>query len=165
MLVIADASPLHYLVLIAATDILPLLFGRVVVPRVVAQELQHPQTPALVHLWMAAPPAWLDIHKVDTIPDASLAHLDPGEQAAVTLAQELHADLLLMDEWEGRQEAARRALTVTGVLGVLERAARQELIDLPSALTRLLATNFYAPTNLVRDMLIRDAGRKSQPPS
>jgi len=70
-----------------------------------------------------------------------------------------------MDEWEGRQEATRRALTVTGMLGVLERAARQELIDLPSALTRLLATNFYAPTNLVRDMLTRDADRKSQLPS
>ena len=92
MLVIADASPLHYLVLIAAPDILPLLFGRVVVPRVVAQELQHPQTPTLVRLWMAAPPAWLDIHEMDTTPDASLAHLDPGEQAAITLAQALHAE-------------------------------------------------------------------------
>lgn len=163
MLVIADASPLHYLVLIASTDILPTLFGRIVLPRAVAAELQHPQTPAMVRLWMATPPAWLDIQNVGTTPDANLAHLDPGEQEAITLAQALHADLLLMDEWQGRREAARRALTVTGVLGVLERAAQHELLDLPSTLTRLLATNFYAPASLVRDMLARDADRKSRP--
>jgi predicted nucleic acid-binding protein len=68
-----------------------------------------------------------------------------------------------MDEWEGRREAERRALTVTGVLGVLERAAQQQLLDLPSTLARLLTTNFYAPANLVRDMLARDADRKSRP--
>src|SRR5438067_2344134 len=100
MRVIADASPLHYLVLIASTDILPVLFGRIIVPRAVAEELQHPQTPAVVRIWMVTPPAWLDIQDVSTAPDATLAHLDAGEQAAIALAQELHADLLLMDEWE-----------------------------------------------------------------
>jgi len=48
MLVIADASPLHYLTLMASTDILPALFDRLVIPRDVAAELQHPQTPAVV---------------------------------------------------------------------------------------------------------------------
>jgi predicted nucleic acid-binding protein len=100
---------------------------------------------------------------VGTAPDASLAHLDAGERDAITLAQAMQADLLLMDEWEGRREAVRCALTVTGVLGVLERAAQRELIDLPTAVTRLLATNFYSPANLVRDMLVRDAERKSRP--
>jgi len=114
---------------------------------------------------MASPPAWLDIQNVGIAPDASLSHLDPGEQEAITLAQELHAEPLLMDEWEGRREAERHALTVTGVLGVLERAAQRELLDLPCTLTRLLATNFYAPTDLIRDMLARDADRKSRPPT
>ena len=136
MLVIADASPLHYLVLIASTNLLPALFGRLVIPRAVAQELQHPQTPAVVRAWMASPPAWLDIQDVRAAPDASLAHLDPGEREAIMLAQTLRADLLLMDEWEGRREAMRRALTVSGVLGVLERAAQRELIDLSSEIGR-----------------------------
>jgi hypothetical protein len=43
MLVIADSSPLHYLVLIEQTDILPALFGHVIIPPVVAEELQRPQ--------------------------------------------------------------------------------------------------------------------------
>jgi predicted nucleic acid-binding protein len=163
MLVIADASPLHYLILLASSEILSSLFGRVVIPRAVAQELQHPQTPTVVRAWMAAPPAWLVIQDVHTAPDTRLAQLDAGEREAILLAQALHADLLLMDEWEGRREATQRGLTVTGVLGVLERAAQREWIDLPSALTRLLATNFYAPANLVRALLARDAARKSRP--
>jgi predicted nucleic acid-binding protein len=165
MLVIADASPLHYLILLESSHILPTLFDRIVIPRAVAEELQHSQTPAVVRVWMATPPAWLDIQDVSIAPEASLAHLDSGEQEVIMLAQALHADLLLMDEWAGRREAERRALTVTGVLGVLERAARRELLDLPSTLTRLLASNFYTPVNLIRDMLARDADRKPQPPS
>jgi len=164
MLVIADASPLHYLILLESTDILPVLFGRIVIPRAVAEELQHRQTPAVVRVWMATPPAWLSIQDVSTASEGNLAHLDPGEQEVIRLAQALHADLVLMDEWEGRREAVRRALTVTGVLGVLERAAQQKLLDLPSTLTRLLASNFYAPANLIHDMLARDARRKSRPP-
>jgi len=54
-------------------------------------------------------------------------------------------------------------LIVTGVLGGLEPAASQELLDVPAALTRLLATNFYAPPNLVRAILAHDADRKSRP--
>jgi predicted nucleic acid-binding protein len=165
MLVIADASPLHYLILIASTDILPALFDRIVIPRAVAAELQHPQTPTAVRVWVATTPAWLGIQDVGIAPDASLSHLDRGEQEAITLAQALHADLLLMDDWEGRREAERRALAVTGILGALERAAQRELLDLPATLMRLLTTNFYAPANLVRDMLARDADRKSQPPT
>jgi predicted nucleic acid-binding protein len=80
----------HYLILIASTDILPTLFDRVVIPRAVAIELQHPQTPAVVRVWMATSPAWLDIRDVGTAPDVSIAHLDRGEQEAITLAQALH---------------------------------------------------------------------------
>jgi predicted nucleic acid-binding protein len=146
-------------------DILPALFGRIVIPGAVVTELQHPHTPAVVRAWMAAPPPWLDIHDVSTAPDLTLMPLDPGEQEAIVLAQSLQADLLLIDEWKGRREAMQRSLPVTGVLGVLERAAQQGLLDLPSALTRLLTTNFYAPATLVRDMLARDATRKANPPT
>jgi hypothetical protein len=61
MLVIADSSPLHYLVLIEHTAILPALFSHVIIPPVVTEELQRPRTPAPVRAWMAAPPAWLEL--------------------------------------------------------------------------------------------------------
>jgi predicted nucleic acid-binding protein len=162
MLVVADTTPLHYLVLIGSTPILPALFGHILIPHAVAEELQHPQTPAEVRAWLASHPSWLEIRHVGHAPAPNLTHLDLGEQEAILLAQELQADLLLMDDREGRQEARWHALTVTGTLGVLERAAEQGWLDLPTALTRLQTTNFYLSGSLVHDLLARDAARKKQ---
>lgn len=62
MLVIADASPLHYLVLIEAISILPALFRRILIPQAVSVELQHQNTPPPVRALLASPPAWLAIY-------------------------------------------------------------------------------------------------------
>ena len=51
MLVIADSSPLHYLVLIDQAAILPRLFGRVLIPPMVARELQRDRTPTPIRDW------------------------------------------------------------------------------------------------------------------
>ena len=74
--------------------------------------------------------------------DAGLLHLDPGERAAITLAQSNPDRLLLIDDLAGRIEATRRRIRTTGTLGVLRAAALRELVDLPTALARLLETNF-----------------------
>ena len=66
-----------------------------------------------------------------------LADLDPGEHDAILLALQVKADLVIMDEREGVEEARRLGLIVTGTLGVLDRAAERGLIDLPSAVASL----------------------------
>ena len=158
MLVVADTSPLRYLVVIQAIEILPLLYERVVVPQAVLTELQHPRSPREVRAWLATPPAWGEIRQ--PLQRTRLARLGPGEQDAITLAEELHADVVLMDDEDGRIEAERRAMAVIGTLGVLERAAERGLLDLPSALTRLQATNFFVDDALIQEALARDATRK-----
>jgi predicted nucleic acid-binding protein len=80
----------------------------------------------------------------------------------MVLMHDLRADLLLMDEWEGRRETVRRGLTVTGTIGVLERAAARGLLDLPAMLARLRATSFHASAHLYRDALARDAARRGE---
>ena len=45
MLVIADNTPLRYLILLGYVDILPALYGHVIIPHAVLIELQHPHTP------------------------------------------------------------------------------------------------------------------------
>jgi predicted nucleic acid-binding protein len=49
----------------------------------------------------------------------------PDPHDAILLALHLKADLVIMDEREGVQEARRLGLTVTGTLGVLDRAAER----------------------------------------
>jgi hypothetical protein len=58
------------------------------------------------------------------------AVLDPGEAEAIALALELSADLILLDERDGRSAAERAGLRVTGVLGVLLRAKTDGQIPL-----------------------------------
>jgi predicted nucleic acid-binding protein len=91
---------------------------------------------------MNSPPSWLEVRPSSLQPDAVLLRLDAGEREAILLAQELHADLLLVDEQEARQEAARRALTAMGTLRVLELAAERGFVDLPTILTQLQAARF-----------------------
>jgi predicted nucleic acid-binding protein len=57
-----------------------------------------------------------------------LADLDRGEAEVIALAQELGADLLIIDERLGRRHADRLGFAVTGTLGVLLRAKEQGFI-------------------------------------
>jgi predicted nucleic acid-binding protein len=141
-LVIADTSPINYLLLIGHIDVLPALFGSVILPATVWDELKHPKAPAVVRSWVASPPPWVDLRSSGNFRDASLEALDAGERAAIALAIELHADLLVMDDEEGVSVARGKGLAVTGTLGVLSRAAERRLLSLADAFDRLKQTNF-----------------------
>src|SRR5215469_13718543 len=53
--IIADTTPLNYLVLIKAVEILPKLYGGVLIPPAVKAELAHSNTPEQVRAWVAQP--------------------------------------------------------------------------------------------------------------
>jgi predicted nucleic acid-binding protein len=71
-----------------------------------------------------------------------LAQLDPGESEAIALATEVHADVLLIDEQEGRQEAVRRGLKVAGTLSVLDEAGQAGLVNFDEVAAELQKTTF-----------------------
>jgi predicted nucleic acid-binding protein len=150
MIVVADSGPLHYLILIEIADLLRRLYGEVVIPERVAMELRVSGAPPSVRAWLSPPPSWLTVVPVseDDISAVS-SDLDPGERAAIALAERMGADLLLIDETAGRAEARRRSLRVTGTLGVLRTAADAKLLDVNDVLDRLRATNFYVDEALL----------------
>lgn len=153
-LVIADAGPLNYLVLIGAIDLLPKLFEKIFTPVAVRAELLDPDAPAAVRAWAAQPPSWLEISPVSAaIDDPAWRALDAGERAALALARTLSAELVLMDDRAGVAVAQRQGFTVTGTLGVLDLAARRGLIDLADAFARLRATSFRYPPEMMDALL------------
>jgi predicted nucleic acid-binding protein len=160
MIVVADTSPLNYLVLIGHIEILRYFYQRIMVPPFVWQELQDINTPDLVRSWSVRPPVWLELQPLKNPPDSSLNFLDRGEREAIALALELGADRLMADETLAREEARRRNVSVIGTLGVLRNAARANLLVLPEALSKLQQTNFYVAPELIRSLLEEDAARQ-----
>ncbi|MGO9742122.1 MAG: DUF3368 domain-containing protein [Roseiarcus sp.] len=114
-LVVADAGPLHYLVLTGDIALLSRLFPGVLIPERVRDELAHIRAPEAVRAWIGAPLPWLEIHPVEDERGAEdLAALDAGERDAIALALATRADLLLIDDRDGVAAARRRGFAVTG---------------------------------------------------
>jgi predicted nucleic acid-binding protein len=140
MVVVADTSPINYLILIGQIGLLRQLYTRILIPPAVLAELTHPLTPEPVRGWARNPPQWLEIHPPKH--SLALAQLDPGESEAIALATEMHADVLLIDEQAGRQEAVRRGLRVAGTLSVLDEADKAGLVSFDLAIAQLQKTSF-----------------------
>lgn len=153
MIVVADTSPILYLILINQAGLLQSIYGEVIIPEAVADELRAAQSPSPVQTWIANPPAWAQVKAVTSEQLHTVtAELDPGERAAIALADALSADFLLIDDARGRAEARRRQLAVTGTLGVLRTAAERGLIDVPVVIARLRTTSFYVEAALVDEL-------------
>ncbi len=151
MLVIADSSPLIVLVNVGYIDILPKLFGQIVIPPAVASELAASSKPQAVRDLAAKPPSWLAVQKPASVQQIPKLHL--GECEALSLALELHADVLLIDERRAYREAVTRKLNAIGTVRVLEQAATDELLDLKDAFDRLKQTDFWISHKLLDERL------------
>ncbi len=158
--VVSDTSPLHYLILCKAETILPRLFRRVVMPPTVSREMQQPNTPPPVRQWASALPDWCVVQSPKTL-DLAL-DVDAGELEAICLAQEIHADALLMDDRAGRNAAIHCGLAVVGTIGLLEQAAARGLVELAPTLARLRQTNARLDPGLLQAALARDQARRQE---
>lgn len=156
MVVVADTSPVNYLVLIAQIDILPRLYTRILIPPAVLAELNHPLAPTPVREWARNAPTWLEV----LTPQGSLVlpKLDLGETQAITLAIEVHAEVLIIDEQAGRQEALRRGLKVAGTLSVLDEADRAGFVIFDDAVAQLRRTSFRLSQTVLAEIRQKRSG-------
>lgn len=161
MMVVADTSPLNYLVLIGEANLLHVLYGRLLIPKAVLSELQDPGAPSAVIAWIENRPEWLEACRAALLSEGSNEELDAGGSEAIALAEKYRPEvLLLMDEEAGRLEARRRNIRTTGTLGVLDDAAARNLVNLSAAIERLKETNFRAKVDLLEWCIARDRQRR-----
>lgn len=161
VIVVSDTSPFVVLVKIGRVELLPALFGTVVVPPDVMAELAGSKRPEAVRAFATSPPAWLEVRAPAEVPE--IAGLQVGESAAIALAQELRADRIVIDEARGRREATARNLRVVGTLGLLEIAAEKKLVDLGRVFDELKGTDFWVSARLLDNRLaaFRERERKA----
>ncbi len=153
MIVVADTGPLNYLILIGHAEILQVLYQRVLLPVEVRDELLHPNTPINVRTWVSRLPDWCEVIELQNETLPSLSDLDAGERSAIQLALEINAEVLLIDDREGRLAAVQHGLAVRGTLGVLKAAHLAGHIDLYAAVVLLLETNFNISISVLEQIL------------
>jgi len=152
MLVVSDTSPLTALLQIGRDSLLTILFGRVLVPSAVNDELLR---------FHASLPEYLEIQAIydHGAADALSRNLDRGEAEAIVLAEECHADYLLMDEKLGRSVAQSRGLRVIGLLGILVIAKTAGRIESVGSVIEELETKArFFVSESVKQIILRAAG-------
>lgn len=153
MVVVADTTPVNYLILIGQIELLARLYKHILMPPAVIAELRHPLAPEPVRAWVGNPPLWLEV--LGSEGNLALSQLDLGESEAIALAIEVHAEVLLMDDQAGRQEAVRRGLKVAGTLSVLDEAGQAGFVDFDHAVVELRKTTFRLSPSVLREIVQR----------
>ncbi len=158
--VVSDTSPINYLCLIGAVDVLPKLFAQVLIPPSVLAELQHPKAPLSVAAWLAEMPEWVLVRK--PLATRTEMGLDAGETEAISLALELKIPAVLMDERRGRLAAEQCGISTIGTLNILEAADLRGLIEFEDAIARLRQTSFHVSDSLIDALLAKTRARKNR---
>jgi len=159
-IVVSDTSPLNYLIQIGSVEILSRLFSSVIVPPTVVSELRHAGAPEVVRNWAAKLPAWVQ----SRTPEKTLSFpgLGGGEIEALSLAIELRANLILLDDLAAREIAETHGCKTAGTLGLLAQAQLRGWLEFEAALSKLRATNYRISEEVVgrvRAMVLQQAKR------
>lgn len=161
MIVVSDTSALSALFLVEQLDLLPALYGKVIVPPAVMREMLRLEEQFGHDLSALKKAAWLSVIPVSDVQKVKKYRLvlDEGESEALVLTTELSADFLLIDEMRGRKVAQSEGIPHTGVLGVLLSAKAKELLHAvrPVMDDLLLKTKFRISQQLY-DFVLAEAG-------
>lgn len=133
MIVVSDTTPLISLLKINRLNLLEKLFGEVLIPQAVFNELTVDERFSL-EADQIKRESFIAVKPVNNPESASILKratgLDQGESEAIVLTDELQADLLLMDEAKGRNVSTQMGIKIMGTIGILMAAYEvRECID------------------------------------
>lgn len=160
MIVVADTSVLINLACVERIDLLRSLFHEVIIPPDVAAEFAR-LAADVARFKGAVLPNWIRQQSPTMIPPFLLAMrgLDAGESAAISLAIEIRADAILIDERRGHSAATQLGLTTIGVFGILIQAKAAGFVpEIRSILDRLDRNAGFFMSAELRDEVLRRAG-------
>jgi predicted nucleic acid-binding protein len=157
MTIVCDTSPLLLFARADRLGLLPALYQRLVVPGAVLQEVNvqadEPARQIQVHVQQ-------DVFQRKEAQGRSLnavgENMGRGERAAIALARELDAELVVLDDEQGRTEARRHGLSITGSIGILIEAKERDVIaSMRRELDRLVEEGLWIDEQLY-DRVLRE---------
>lgn len=129
MRVVCDTSPLILLAKIGRLELLFRLYDQVVIPISVLDEITARSTEETTAIVSLVENQTLEIQRgspevLERVP----ADLGAGEREVIALAMETEADIVVLDDREGRRIARASDLPVTGTIGILIEARGRDMI-------------------------------------
>lgn len=156
MIIVSNTSPISNLAQVGQLSLMQKLYGDILIPHAVYEELLDERAGETVITAVQAA-TWLKIRSVrnQQMVNDLRTRVNIGEAEAITLAVEVKADRLLIDERLGRQAAKDSGLKITGVLGILLLSKRQNLITAVKPIMDNLRSqaNFRISSQLYADVL------------
>ena len=136
MIVVSDATPLITLMKVSELAFLGELFGEVLIPEAVFSEVTE-NSSFQNEARMIQQSSFIQVVSVQDRERVSLIQrvtgLDLGETEAIVYADEVQADVILIDERKARQVAQNMNLPISGSMGVLIGALEKGLISVNDA--------------------------------
>ena len=148
--VIANSTPIISLLGIGRLDILKALYGAIVIPKAVYNEVVAKDARVLDGY------SWIRVVPISNIEakETFISALHDGEVEVIILAKEHSSDLVIIDDSLARQHAKYHGLTITGTIGVLLRAKHDGILSaVKPALDDLLEFGFYISADVISDVL------------
>jgi predicted nucleic acid-binding protein len=158
MITVSNAGPLIHLCWIGQLDLLRELYGEVIIPQAVYEEVvvQGKGQPGAEEVEQAIQEGWIIMGRAqDSLALQTLQlTLHPGEAETLVLAKERGASIALLDDDLARRTAMGLGLKITGTVGVLLLAESHDMIrDLKTALDELRAKGFWLSDRIYHQVL------------
>ena len=141
MIVISDTSCIGYLIIIDKIFLLRDNFSKIFIPQIVHKEILQLSEKYDLSKYLHSD--WISINTIKNtnLYNELLKKVDEGESEAIVLSQEIHADLLLIDERKGTEIARSFGIRTIGLLGVLLLSKQKKLIPLVQPILDELIAN------------------------
>ncbi|GAB6102788.1 DUF3368 domain-containing protein [Thermococcus atlanticus] len=155
MPVVSNSTPLIHLAKIGRLNLLREFFGEVFIPEAVYRECVV-EGKDLEDAKLIENAGWIMVERIrdGRLKKSLMIELDEGESEAIVLAIEKGAEMLLMDDYDGREIARALGLKTTGTIGILLRAKIEGLIEsIKDELDKLKETGFWLSEGLYRRIL------------
>ncbi len=151
---IVNSTPLIVLCKIGRLDILQRLYGGIVIPQAVFDEVTAKEDSVCRQI---REKDWIHVECISDQSDKKMykAKLHDGEVEVMILAQEKpEADLVIIDDNAAKKTAKYLGLTVTGTMGVLLKAKKAGVIEkVAPVIAEMEQGGFYISRELERMVL------------
>lgn len=157
--VVTNTTPIISLLILSKLDILKQLYSEISIPKAVFDEIELGKDKE--YYQNLSKINWINILKIQDKQALNyFIDLDAGEAETIVLASEIGADLVIIDEKLRRFYANHAKLTVTGTIGILIKAKKQDLVkELRPLLTSLVDNGIWLSKKLVTHVL-KQVGEK-----